>query len=247
MTTCYAFLGRQWSFLDCWTTRKENKTLYYTFGTKHYASAIDNELRPGVVNITSPANQEVDVIPYDSEPPGWQCSRRAISLYCAGAATRIRTLFICTNPPFPLHPCWLTSPTSSRIVAISWLKVKCSAWFRPSVEISSFEIEVCTTGWRTCIKQQVAIQTVLSTLFSLGSTERVIEAKSNEKEAWMNFIGFRKWPPSILEVAELCSVWISSLFKVIFFYDFDYKESEIKPRHLWSHYPEEKRKYQLRC
>ena len=50
--------------------QRKRITVYFTFGTKHYASAINNKFRPGVVNVTSPSNQKVNVIPYDSEPRG---------------------------------------------------------------------------------------------------------------------------------------------------------------------------------
>ena len=43
------------------------------------------------------------------------------------------------------------------------------------------------------------MQTVLSIPLPRGTTERVIEAKSNEKGALIKFVGLRKWQFSILE------------------------------------------------
>jgi len=40
---------------------------------------------------------------------------------------------------------------------------------------------------------------VLSILLPQDTTERVIEAKSNEKEALIKFVGLRKWEFSILK------------------------------------------------
>ena len=48
------------------------------------------------------------------------------------------------------------------------------------------------------------MQTVLSIRLPQGTTERVIEAKSNENGALMKFVGLRKWQFSFAEEVFFC-------------------------------------------
>ena len=62
-----SYKGQQ-SSLHHWTITYNLQQLYYTFRTKHDSSAINDKLRTAVVDVTTSTNQEVDIIPYDSEP-----------------------------------------------------------------------------------------------------------------------------------------------------------------------------------
>lgn len=83
-------------------TVDENHARILTCGTKHNSSPINDKFCPGIINIATSADQEINVIPYNTEPGGAQSSGGAVPLYSTRSAPRIGALLICANPIIPL-------------------------------------------------------------------------------------------------------------------------------------------------